>query len=195
MTNADSICFGLLAGGQSRRMGTDKAALDWRGQPLWRYQLRLAAEINAREILIAGKPDGPYRDALPPGGLVPDQLPGRGPISGIAALLTAMRSEWLVVAAVDMPFLDAAVLRQLLAARREGWGVVPIVQARAEALAAVYPRGLATLAQRHATSEDHSLQSFVRAAEAAGLVRRLPWPEEKAFRSLNTPGDWVAAKS
>ncbi|MBO0696335.1 MAG: NTP transferase domain-containing protein, partial [Verrucomicrobia bacterium] len=36
----------LLAGGQSRRMGTDKATLPFRGKPLWQIQLGLLRELE-----------------------------------------------------------------------------------------------------------------------------------------------------
>ncbi|MSU60061.1 MAG: hypothetical protein EXS35_18140 [Pedosphaera sp.] len=192
MTDSVSLCFGLLAGGLSSRMGTDKASLDWRGQPLWQHQLRLAAEIGANEILISGKPDGPYRDAAK---TVADEFPGRGPLAGLAALLAAMKSDWLVAVAVDMPFLDRTTLGLLLDARGDGRGVVPTIAGRAEPLAAIYPRALAKLARVKAGSSDRSLQAFVCDAEAAGLVRLLPWNAERAgcFRSVNTRADWAAA--
>src|SRR5882724_7116040 len=131
MTNDGSICFGLLAGGQSRRMSMDKASLTWRGQPLWQHQLRLATEIGAHEILISGKPDGPYHNTAK---VVTDAFPGRGPVEGLASLLSVMKSDWLVVVAVDMPFVDAATLRCLLAARTDERGIVPAVGGRAEPL-------------------------------------------------------------
>jgi len=188
----DSICFGLLAGGQSQRMGSDKAALLWRGQPLWQHQLRLAAEIAENEILISGKPDGPYHDAAK---VVPDEFPGRGPAEGLASLLAAMKNNWLVLVAVDMPFVDAATLRCLLTARMDERGIVPTVEGRPEPLAAIYPRALAKLAREKAASDDRSMQAFVRAAAAAGGLRLLPWDAKRAgcFRSLNTRADWAAA--
>jgi molybdopterin-guanine dinucleotide biosynthesis protein A len=190
MPHTDSICFGLLAGGQSRRMGVDKASLLWCGKPLWQHQLRLTIEIGATEILISGKAGGPYCAA---GVIVTDEVKDLGPIAGLAALLAQMKSEWLVVAGVDMPFLDAATLQEVLKLRKKNRGVVPIVDNRAQALAAVYPRAAITLAKQSCAAEDHSLQSFVRAAEAAGLVRLVPWNSAEVFRSLNTPDEWSAA--
>jgi len=190
MSHSDSLCFGLLAGGQSRRMGTDKAALLWLGIPLWQHQLRLASEIGASEILISGKSDGPYRGAAR---IVTDDTPNCGPIAGVAALLAAMKSEWLLVAGVDMPFLNVATLQRVLALRCDSRGVVPVANGRAQALSAVYPRAAAALANERVTAEDRSLQTFVLAGEEAGLVRPLAWPETKSFRSLNTPEEWNAA--
>jgi molybdopterin-guanine dinucleotide biosynthesis protein A len=189
-----SICFGLLAGGRSSRMGIDKATLHWHGSPLWQHQLRLAAEVNAAEVLIAGKADGPYREAAR---VIPDDLPDAGPLAGIAALLSAMTSDWLVVAAVDMPLLDAGILRELLALRGENAGVVPSLEGRPEPLAAVYPRTARALAMGRLSLADRSLQSFVEEASSAGLVRVHPWPPAFAahFRNLNTPREFADAES
>ena len=194
MSERDSICFGLLAGGQSSRMGADKASLDWRGAPLWQHQLRLAAEINADEILISGKSDGPYRAAAI---VISDAAPDIGPLAGLAALLSAMKSKWLVTVAVDMPYLTGETLRELLAARESCIGVVPRIGELAEPLAAVYPRTLQPLVAERLQLADHSLQGFVREAAAAGLVRLLPWPAEssKYFRSVNTAVQYAAAQA
>ena len=193
MTRSDMVCFGLLAGGLSRRMGTDKASLVWRGRPLWRHQLRLAGEIGAREVLISGKPAGPYRGAAL---VVPDESSHCGPLAGIVALLGAMESEWLVAVAVDMPLLEGETLRRVLDARSGEKGVVPVLNCGAEPLAAVYPRAVLALARKQIESADHSLQGFVRAAAKADLIQLLPWPVERAdcFRSVNTPGEFVAAQ-
>ncbi|MEP7078964.1 MAG: NTP transferase domain-containing protein, partial [Chthoniobacterales bacterium] len=40
----------LLAGGDSRRMGTDKATLDWEGRPFWQRQLDLLRELEPETI-------------------------------------------------------------------------------------------------------------------------------------------------
>lgn len=175
-------------------MGTDKASLHWRGVPLWRHQLCLAAAIGADEILISGRPDGPYREAAV---VVTDELADAGPLAGLASLLAAMQSEWLVAVAVDMPFLDGATLRELLAARAGRTGVVPHVNGHAEPLASVYPRTVQSLISRRLRLADRSLQSFVREAEAAGLVRLHPWPAEliDSFRSLNTSAEYAAAQA
>jgi len=192
MKDAGSICFGLLAGGKSSRMGTDKASLLWRDKPLWQHQLRLGTEMGASEVLISGKMDGPYGATAK---VIPDESPEAGPLAGIAALLGVMKSDWLVLVAVDMPFVEADDLKILLECRTETCGVVPRLNGRVEPLAAIYPRSLAPLTRQQVASADRSLQAFVRAAQSAGLITLLEWPIEKAraLRSLNSPKEWADA--
>ena len=194
MSAGDSICFGLLAGGRSSRMGGDKASLAWRGQPLWQHQLRLATVIGAREVLVSGRLDGPYCQAAK---VVPDEISDCGPLAGLTALLTRMQSEWLVVVAVDMPLLDDTTLYRLLDARSGQIGSVPLLNDHIEPLAAVYPAAARTLAQERLRSTDRSLQGFVRAAAAATLVRLVPWPAARrdCFQSVNTPAELAALRS
>lgn len=83
-----TICAALFAGGASRRMGTDKALLPWRGSTLVRY---LAGELGffSEKLLSAQQP------SLLPGAdwrLVPDLRPGCGPLAALESVLTTMRA-------------------------------------------------------------------------------------------------------
>lgn len=96
----------LLAGGQSSRMGCDKACLSIRGQPLWRYMLSLLDEIRFQEVIISGC------------GNLPDIIPGKGPISGLHACLNNMpdhdNTQGLLMLPVDMPLLTSELLIRLI---------------------------------------------------------------------------------
>ena len=104
-----TICAALFAGGASRRMGTDKALLPWRGSTLVRY---LAGELDffSEKLLSA------QQASLLPGAdwrLVPDLRPGCGPLGALESVLSAMRSDAALCVAWE---LGQAMLR----AFREG---------------------------------------------------------------------------
>src|SRR5437868_1710194 len=104
----------LLAGGESRRMGRDKASLEFRGEPLWQRQIRTLEALKPLEILVSARTQP---DWLPAGRFfVPDEPPSRGPLSGLAAGLSVMRGTHLLVLGVDMPLMTEACLRALRAA-------------------------------------------------------------------------------
>jgi molybdopterin-guanine dinucleotide biosynthesis protein A len=106
----------VLAGGASRRMGRDKATLEYRG----RSQAANAFDLVSRHCVrafISVRPDqtdDPARAALPQ---IVDGIADVGPIAGIAAAQAAFpEAAWLVVAC-DLPFLGDAAIIRLVAAR------------------------------------------------------------------------------
>jgi molybdenum cofactor guanylyltransferase len=109
--------FGLvLAGGASSRMRTDKAALQYHGQPQLRWAFELASKFCAASF-VSVRPD--QRDDGTRAGFpqVVDRQPGIGPIAGIsAALLEHPKAAWLVLAC-DLPFLTERTLQHLITHR------------------------------------------------------------------------------
>ena len=109
--------FGLvLAGGASTRMRTDKAALQYHGQPQLRWAFELVSKFCAASF-VSVRPD--QRDDAARAGhpQIVDRQPGIGPIAGIsAALLEHPKAAWLVVAC-DLPFLTERTLEHLIAHR------------------------------------------------------------------------------
>src|SRR3982074_3328914 len=101
----------LLAGGQSRRMGQDKAAIAFRNVPLWQIQLDLLRRLQLQELYISAQTDPPWRPAEIQ--FVPDDRPSRGPLSGITAALSRISGGHLLALAIDMPFMTESYLRSL----------------------------------------------------------------------------------
>ncbi len=183
----NAFAAALIVGGNSTRMGSDKAHLPWRGIPLWRHQLITLTSMEPEDILICC---GQRTDfSVPNARVIPDELPNRGPIAGVSAALAAATHEQILVLAVDLPEMTAKYLSGLLAATTPERGIVGARDGFYEPLAAVYPRRAAALAAEVAVDPDHSMQHFVRRAVAADLlaVRPITRPEEIFFRNVNTP--------
>src|SRR4051812_27743165 len=132
----------LLAGGESRRMGRDKATIEMGGRPLWERQLEVLRSLRPEKIFVSLRRRPKW---LPENvELLVDDEPSRGPLSGLTKGLNVMRTTHLLVLAVDMPFMTAGELRTLCEGAREGCGVVPKIADQAEPLAAIYPAEAAT---------------------------------------------------
>jgi len=102
-------CLGVvLAGGQSRRMGQDKALLDWQGRSLIDHARQRFADAGIAESVVSGD--------RPEHGGIPDQHRGEGPLAGLLAVAHAHPGRRLLVVPVDMPRLPAAWLARLAAA-------------------------------------------------------------------------------
>jgi molybdenum cofactor guanylyltransferase len=179
----------LLVGGKSSRMGQDKATMLFRGEPLWKTQLEHLRRLRPKEILISAQTDPAWRPSDTE--FVADQQPSRGPLSGIAAALSRIKTDHLLVLAIDTPFLPGAYLRTLRAGIQSGQGVVPINGYRAEPLVAVYPRDATLEFEQALTGDNFSLQPVVRKLIKLGKLRQLDVSPEEAsfFRNLNEPAD------
>ncbi len=180
----------LLAGGQSRRMGQDKALLTLPdGRRLWERQLAVLRELEPAELFLSGPPRTGFPDDV---ALLADDAPDGGPLAGIAVALKTMRSPRLVVLAVDLPAMTTGFLRGLLAGETAA-GVVPqMADGFFEPLAAVYPREALLIAEVRLRDADRSLQTFVRALIEGSLVVARPVAEEDAslFTNWNRPQDF-----
>jgi molybdopterin-guanine dinucleotide biosynthesis protein A len=184
-----TISAALLAGGESRRMGRDKATILLRGKPLWQRQLELLGELDPAEILVSARADPAWRPNKCK--FVADKTPSCGPLSGIAAALDQMESNHLLVLAIDLPFMTKRYLRLLCDQVEPGIGVLAKMDDRMEPLAAIYPQESAVDFQDALKGPDFSLQTVTKRLVEDGKLRALPvaLEERELFRNLNEPRD------
>lgn len=105
----------VLAGGKSQRMGQDKGAIDYHGQPQRTYAAELLRPF-CEEVFLSVRPDqlASTESAFP---LLPDSFLGLGPMGAIlSAFQTRPDAAWLVIAC-DLPLLRHHTLRQLVSKR------------------------------------------------------------------------------
>lgn len=124
-------------GGQSRRMGRDKARLPWAGEPL---AVRVANRLRAatgRVVLVGGAGRG-YEDLGWPWFPDPPGLEGRGPMAGLLAALAL--AERVLLLACDLPDIEPWLLQRLIAAAGSHPVAIPLREDRLEPLCAVYGR-------------------------------------------------------
>ena len=178
----------VLAGGASRRMGSDKALVDAPGgRPLVVVGVEALRAAGAFEVVVVGG-DGPALQAL---GLpwVPDHFPGEGPLGGIVTALHATRADLVVVMACDMPGVGPEVPAELVRAlaAAPGAGVaVAVVGDREQPLTACWRRSVALEVLTSAYDAGERAPRFVLAALNLVRVDGLPpaqlvdvdWPED-----------------
>ncbi len=96
----------VLAGGQSSRMGHDKALVEFVGEPLIARAVSILRNAGL-QVSIAGARSS--MSAFAP--VIEDGSDGgRGPLSGICAALAATRSQYAVFLPIDMPLLPSALI-------------------------------------------------------------------------------------
>lgn len=189
MIAAPVVAALVLAGGQSRRMGTDKAAAELGGRSLLSRALdRLRPQADACAVS-GGRHPGRLRvDGAP---VLPDG-DGDGPLAGVLAGLdwaAALGARVLLTAPVDTPFLPND-LGARLAPLAPAYAAGPD---RDHPLLAVWPvaTGAALRAWLRRDGGSRAVMAFC-AEIGAQPVR---WESEAPFRNLNTPDDLRAAEA
>ena len=132
----ESIPTYILAGGRSRRYGSDKARIPMGGQPLL---LRIARELAAiaSAVSVVARSTDAYDDL----GLrtLADSVQDQGPLGGLlTALEDAGPTAWIFLAACDLMGIRISWARTLLEARREDVSAVVFRSDRYHPLFALY---------------------------------------------------------
>ncbi len=186
----------ILAGGQSSRMGRDKARLTFQGQTLLDHAFTKLTNVGFTAA-IAGlrTPTHPF---------LPDTFPKSGPLGGIEAALSSLAgepSQPVLFTAVDLPLLSADFLRALYdrANRTGALATIPLAQGRPQPLCAVYRSSFAPGLRVALAGGDRKVMRVVHALAGASLdtprVEALAplhgWEAHRWFTNLNTPEDYA----
>ena len=176
----------LLAGGASRRMGQDKALLDWHGIPLLQH---LAGQLQPHfgEVLISGDP---ARYAFTGLRVVEDLRPDQGPLMGLYSAMRASGAAWNFVMACDMVDAPLPVLRALHAGAAAGQCVVPLLpDGIRQPLFAFYHRDTLPVMEAILGEGRRAVQTLLERC----AVGEVPG-SEAALRSANTPEAYRALR-
>ena len=123
----------ILAGGDSQRMGSDKANLLLGEQTLLQRVIATMQQVFPHVIVSVRQ----LRSGLdlPQ---VCDELSGGGPLAGLAAGLDHITTPWAFMVACDMPFVEPGMIELLAGYRLQYQAVVPVVHGHPQPLAAFY---------------------------------------------------------
>jgi molybdenum cofactor guanylyltransferase len=99
----------VLAGGQSTRMGQDKALLRFAGQPLIAHAISILNDAGLSAFIAGARMP---LDSFAP--VVADPAPDLGPLSGVCAALASISARHAVFLSIDQPFVPPSLLRFLL---------------------------------------------------------------------------------
>jgi Molybdopterin-guanine dinucleotide biosynthesis protein A len=179
----------LFVGGESKRMGRDKAMVEVHGEFLWSRQLRLLRGLNPDQIVLscAQKPVWCPDEVV----AISDNVLAQGPLGGLTTVLAQVKTSHLLALAIDLPRMNQAVLHELWTRVKPGSGVVPTIDDSFEPLCAVYPKEAAHVARETFDSGERSMQRVIRRLVQANLVSSWPVPPElvPAFLNANSPDD------
>ena len=181
----------VMAGGDSSRMGTDKASLLLDGQTLLQSVMATMQQLFPQVIVSVRQPRAGID--LPQ---VCDEQPNGGPLAGLVASLGKIETPWAFMVACDMPFVVPEVVELLAKYRLQHEAVVPVVHGHPQPLAAFYAASClgplrASLAAQQKSLRNVLKQLDVRYVDEAEMLEADPLL--RSFFDLDTPQDVAAA--
>lgn len=184
----------ILAGGQSSRMGLDKAFIKFKGLSLIGRQLKLLRSIFEKIIIVTNNP-GKYKfKAIK---VVKDIIPGCGPLSGIHAGLTASDSFYNFVIACDMPFVNTQLVQYMLNNANGYDIVVPRVDKKLHPLFGIYSKNLITNIEGLLKQDSLKVSHIFTKAKTRFILKDEIEKFDQGLLTLvniNTQGDWQRLK-
>ena len=193
----DITCV-VLAGGKGLRLGRDKVQETVDNSNLLQRVLSQLAPFN-RDIIIvtAGKKSLPQVNGYQRSRIVTDIYPGKGALGGIYTGLAASDSQYNLVVACDMPFLNQALLRYMMELSADFDLVVPRLGELVEPLHAVYARSCLAPIERLLKRENLEVRALfnlvkVRYVESDEIDRFDP--QHLSFFNVNTEVDLEKAR-
>jgi len=187
----------IQAGGQSSRMGQDKGLVTFGGSTLVEFVLSQVHHYKTESFIISNNVQSYSNFGVP---VYPDVIPDIGALGGVYSALYHAKTEYILLLAVDMPFVNSTLLDYLLESA-EGYDVViPQISDDGflEPFRAVYSRNCLKPIRKMIDQGKRRVISFfdlvrVKAVEQE-QVRALD-PEGRSFFNVNTPADLAKAKT
>jgi molybdopterin-guanine dinucleotide biosynthesis protein A len=176
----------ILAGGKSKRMGTDKALLKLDGISLLERSVLLCKKL-CDTIIISSNNEAHQKFGFP---LVPDEVKNCGPIGGIYSGLKKSETEWNFVISVDSAYVNPDFVSYLIAAIGDVDAIVPYGTNGIEPLIALYNKQCLPAFEEKIRTGDFRMQNLVdsvnvKKIDAQGWIENYP----DLFRNLNRPED------
>lgn len=180
----------ILAGGESRRMGSDKSLLPINGARFIDHVYNRMAELFDEVLIVTNSPEL-YEDI--PCRKVPDIYYAQGALAGIHSGLAHAINDKIFVVGCDMPFLSAEIVRYLCTLAAKGDTIMPHSSSGIEPLHAIYTKScLAAMEEALDAGQRRIITIFpkVRVYEASAEELMAIDAQELSFYNVNTPDDY-----
>ena len=174
-------------------MGTNKALLPLPGNRHLTFVEHLASTLTpfcAETILVARDSNDAANYTLPGVQVITDKVSDHGPLMGLYTGLSAIQAQRALVVAVDMPFVQPALISFLLSQPSTDSLLVPLVNNVPQVLLAVYPHTILPLIDDRLQQGRRDPRSLLEVAPVQYIEEaqlRLVDPELRSFVNVNTP--------
>lgn len=182
----------ILAGGQSSRMGEDKALINWQNVPLLRRVYDIAWSCCSTAYILTPWPNR-YGSLLPPGcHFLRESYPQKGPLVALATGISQLPpTDWVWLLACDLPRLDVEIIQNWLQSLDNipstTLAVVPYHDGYFEPLCGFYRPAIAPHLRQFQQGGGRSFQRFLKEISTQSLL--LNEQESLTLWNCNTPED------
>lgn len=176
----------ILAGGKSKRMGTDKALLEVEGISLLEGMINKLKPLCS-EIIISSNHKSHAKYGFP---VYEDEVSDCGPIGGLYTCLAKSKTDWNLVVSVDSAYIEPEFLRFLVDNAADSDAVIPLWERGKEPLIALYKRSCITVLNQMINDRNYKMHNLfqllkIKYVGADEWVKKYP----KLFYNLNRPED------
>lgn len=154
------VSAGILTGGKSSRMGSDKAMLEKDGKSFLEIQMELFADFAEVLVSVAKGKEYPFENVT----FVEDELEDYGPLEGIRQLLKASKENWVFVMATDLPFMKKEFIDKILSQIddcKDYMAVIPCSNERVHVLSGLYSKDVLPLIEELISLDKHAIMALI----------------------------------
>jgi len=176
----------ILAGGQSTRMGTDKALIQINGKTLLENAIAIC-KPHCQKIIISSNNSGHELFGYE---IIPDEIKNCGPLGGIYSCLKKSDTDWNFVLSVDAAFVPVSFVQFLISETGNFDAVVPVHQNGKEPLIALYHKNCVSVIREKIELNDFKMQLLLnelntKFVEVGAWIEKYP----EIFHNINRPED------
>ena len=185
---SDSVSAILLAGGKSSRLGTDKAKVKLDGESIMIQTIAEKLSSLSDDIVISTN-GRRYEDITTPVRWATDVKPGAGSLMGLYSGLLAVRHNYAIAVACDMPFINVELFKYMIAMPRDYDALLPRIGDKTEQLHSIYSKSCLPKMEKFLESGHLKITSFIKEINVKyvpeDIINRYD-PKRLAFLNINT---------
>jgi molybdenum cofactor guanylyltransferase len=173
----------VLAGGKSKRFGSDKTRFIYQGKTMMQWVLESLQDSSER-FIIANQPYDEFNVSV-----YADVISSQTPLSGIHSALIHAKYDWVAVAACDMPYLTKAYWQVLHSHCKNSQAIVVESHYGLEPLAAFYHKSLVGRLETYLQNEQRAIHVFLQEVELKILSIDFLNIPHNTFTNINSLSD------
>ena len=178
-----ALSIGILAGGLSTRMGSDKAFLQYKNKS---FIMHICEELHEfSEVLISCRE--PEKFAEIGVTIVRDRIKGFGPLEGIYCLLDQCKNENIFICAVDMPLIKKEIVKYMWENKDPGSQCLVVHSEKGpEPLCAIYHKSVVAIIEKMIDNGEHRVSDLINRIDHQTIRLSDGGFSEDAVKNLNT---------